>query len=106
MAQAQLVQVAPSVFPEPQQRALNDALARLTALLNLSGTVTLIRQAVTSGATAITLRVAMPNSTYAISVAVNWDTTWKYTTVRSDLLVLEFSTPATLDAEIRVVLQS
>jgi hypothetical protein len=107
MAMPQLVQIAPGVFPEAQQRAINDALARLTSVIGVNTTATLIRQSVAAGATSISIRVTMPNSVYTVSGCLvgSEGVHWQPTLTRSDLLTITFDAPVQPGSELRLVLQ-
>lgn len=83
-------QIAPFVFSEPQERALNDALGRVAGAI----TSVQIRVSFTAEATEYTFNVSMPMTTYGVAVDTTWWTMTKPTLKTKSKLTLAFSNPA------------
>lgn len=93
-------QIAPFVFSEPQERALNDALGRVTSTV----TSTTVRSTFTAEAASITLALSQLTATYGVAIDATWWTMFKVASKTTTKLVLEFSSPAAAGDVITVTL--
>jgi hypothetical protein len=91
MAKPQPPQVSPGVFPEPQQRAVNDALARIAVDVSED---TVIAMTMRDGESRKQISVNQSSSKYVVAVETTWWTMWRTIGKSSSLLTLEFSNPA------------
>jgi hypothetical protein len=94
-----IVQIAPGNFPEPQQRALNDALAGLSAGGD-GATATKITQRLADGATTATFSLTQTSTDYAPSFAPTWFTMIRIIEKTATRLRVEFSNPPSAGDEI------
>lgn len=100
MARNEQVQIAPGKFPEPQQRALNDALARILP----QSTSTVLTPAVAAGQFLFQIPVNMSSATYMVKVSKTWFGDWKINAQTSKMLTLEFAGAANAGDVLRVEL--
>lgn len=98
------VQVQPRAFPEPQQRALNDALGRLSSAVGSATSATILTPSVVPGQAVYRLSVNQTSSAYGVAVTTTWFTQWRVTSQTSSVLSLEFSNAPSDGDVFRVVL--
>jgi len=83
-------EIAPRVFSEPQQRAINDALRALPqGVEGLSYTRTM-----SAGESTIQLSVSQTSATYHVSVETTWPTQWWVVSKTARLLTLGVTNPS------------
>lgn len=100
MARVQPPQIAPRVFPEPQQRAINDALGRLPSL----DTPRVHTPKVNDGQSTFQIAVNENSSNYTVTVEMTWFAQWRTRAKTSRLLTLEMSNGASAGDVLRVEL--
>lgn len=94
-------QIAPFVFSEPQERALNDALSQAAAGA-LTGTK--VRREFTAEASSVELAISQQSTTFGWSAATTWWTMVRETARTTSKLTLAFSNPAAAGDVITVTL--
>lgn len=82
-------QISPFVFTEPQERALNDALAQAIGAVS-----TKVSHQFTGAATTVELAVSQGTATYGWSAARTWWTMVREVSKTRTKLTLAFSNPA------------
>lgn len=100
MSRSQPTQIAPFIFPEPQQRALNDALSRLAPPF----ASIVLTPSVADGQFLFQIPVNMGRDDYMVKVEKTWFGDWKVNGKTARLLTLEFSGPANAGDTLRVEL--